>query len=422
MTDTIGDGRRIGRLLRRRRGDTLVMVMAGGEGGRLEPLTAERAKPVTPVAGTLRLIDIPLSHAMHAGLGDVWVVHQYRPHGLAEYLRNGRPWDLDRSRGGLLLLGPSTGDAGAGWHEGNADAIWRHRTAIAEMAPRDVLVVSADHLYRMDWAEVLDDHREGGADLTMVTTEVEGDDPARFGVVQAAGDGRVTGFAYKPERPEGRLVTTEVFAYRAEALLDSLGDLAREAGDEGLSDFGHGLVPRLVAAGAVREHRHRGYWRDVGTIPSYWRAHRDLLRDPDLLHLDDAQAPFVGGDDPRAAVRLARGARVEDALVSPGCRIAGEVVRSVLAPGVVVGEGASVRDAVLLQDVVVAPGASVAGAIVDMRATIGTGARVGAPAGDHASREQLVLVEMEGVVHPGATVPPGTLVGRAPDGDRALAV
>jgi len=420
--DETPSSRRVHRILRRRRGRTLVMILAGGEGGRLDLLTNHRAKPVTPVAGTLRLVDVPLSHCMHAGLDDVWLVHQYRPHGLAEYLRNGRPWDLDRSHGGLLLLGPSTGDEGAGWHAGNADAIWRHRALISEMDPHDVLVVSADHLYRMDFEEILAGHRAAGAPLTMVTTEVGDDDPGRFGVVQAGADGRVTGFSYKPDRPEGRLVTTEVFAYRTDALLGTLAELAAEAGEEGLADFGHGLVPRLVASGDVREHRHVGYWRDVGTVDSYWRAHRDLLADPGLLELDDPERPFTGGDDPRAPARLARGARVEDAMVSPGCRIAGEVSGSVLAPGVVVEEGARVRDAVLLQDVHVGRGAWVEGAVVDMRAVIGADARVGAPAGRDTPADALVLVELEGVVHPGAHVPSGTRVGRARDGERALAV
>jgi glucose-1-phosphate adenylyltransferase len=242
------------------------------------------------------MVDVPLSHCMHAGLEDVWLVHQYRAHGLAEYLRNGRPWDLDRSHGGLLLLGPSTGEEGAGWHTGNADAIWRNRALIAEVAPRDVLVVSADHLYRMDYREVLAAHRSGGAALTMVTVEVRGDDPSRFGVVESDGDGRVTGFSYKPDAPRTRIVTTEVFAYATEPLLAALAQLAGEAGPEGLSDFGDGLVPRLVEAGEVREHRYTGYWRDLGTITSYWRAHRELLADPDLLDLDDPERPFVGGD------------------------------------------------------------------------------------------------------------------------------
>jgi glucose-1-phosphate adenylyltransferase len=194
----------------------LALILAGGSGGRLETLTRQRAKPVTPFAGVYRLIDFPLSHCVHSGLSDVWVIEQYELHSLNEHLSNGRPWDLDRTYGGLQVLPPNQrkhGEEEGGFAQGNADAIYRQRTLIREFDPDVLLVLSSDHVYKLDYRDVLDRHRERKADLTLVSTRVPRDRACRFGVVEVAGDGRVTGFEYKPESPKSDRVTTEVFAY-----------------------------------------------------------------------------------------------------------------------------------------------------------------------------------------------------------------
>jgi glucose-1-phosphate adenylyltransferase len=383
----------------------LALVLAGGEGSRLELLTERRAKPALPFAGVYRLIDFPLSNCVHSGIEDVWVLQQYRLQSLNDQLANGRPWDLDRTHGGLRLLPPQLGSKEDGFHEGNADAIWRNRRLIAEHDPEVVLVLSADHVYRLDYGEVVAGHGERRAGVTVVTSEVPADEAARQAVVEVADDGRLSGFHYKPEEPPTTRVATEVFAFRPDLLLDTLDDLA--AGDGELKDFGHGLLPRLVEAGEAVEHRMAGYWRDVGTVAAYWQAHMDLLDPERPLDLDDPAWPVLGRPPHRLPARVEGSARLREALLSPGTVVCGAVTHSVLGPGVVVEPGATVRDAVLLDDCVVAAGASVERAVLDRGVRVGPEAVVGGPGGDGPA-----LVGEEVRVPGGAVVAPGGRLGR----------
>ncbi len=396
------------------RGSVLALILAGGEGGRLEVLTQERAKPALPFAGTYRLIDFVLSNCVHSGIADVWVVQQYEPHSLSDHLTNGRPWDLDRTHGGLVVLHPHQGRSESGFYAGNADAIYRNKRELRDFGAETLLVLSADHIYRLDLRALIDAHTGSGADVTMVTTRVERAEASRFGVVEIGADGKVARFTYKPEEPEGDTVTTEVFAYRTEALLDALDALAAEAGpgedgeEPALSDFGDELLPRFVEAGTARAFELEGYWRDVGTIESYLRSHMELLEPEPALILDDRSWPILTASAQRPSARFAAGARVEASIVSSGSRIEGTVVHSVLAPGVVVEAGAEVRDSILLEDVVVRAGARVGCAILDSEVEVGAGARVGAEEG--CSPETVVLVGQRARIEPGSRVEPGARV------------
>ena len=340
---------------------TLAIVLAGGAGSRMGPLTENRAKPALPFAGLYRLIDFPLSNCANSGISDVWVLQQYQPVSIEDHLANGRPWDLDRTSGGLLILQPFTGGEEEGFAEGNADALWRHRRLIREFDADVVLVLSADAVYTLDYRDVVDAHLESDADVTMVTSKVD-EDPARFGVVTVGDDRRVTDFSYKPDDPKSDVVTTEVFAYRPAALLDALDDLGES--DEPIEDFGDALLPRLVDAGRAYAFALDGYWRDVGTPQSYWQAHQDLV-DGNGTDLDDPdwRIRTTAGHRPPALIEA--GATVERSLVSPACRVAGQVSRSVLSPGVVVEAGAVVEESVILHGAVIRAGARVERAIVD---------------------------------------------------------
>jgi|SRR5215208_855606 len=361
---------------------TLVVVLAGGAGGRLDLLTHRRAKPAVSFAGTHRLIDFPLSNCANAGLGDVWVSQQFNPVSLTDHLANGRPWDLDRTSGGLLILNPREehGDRG-GFQQGTADVLWRNAPLIREFAPSALVVVSADAVYKLDYGAVVEEHMETGADLTIVTTQVEPQDAGRYGVVQVAG-GRVTDYAYKPDEPQGDVVANEVFAFRPEPLLDALEVLA----DDGLEDLGDAVLPRLVEGGTAREHRFVDYWRDVGTIDAYWTAHQELVsEDEPPIDLDDPAWPVLThATTHRASAQVLAGAQVERALLAPGARVAGTVERSVIGRGAVVEAGAVVRDAVVLPHAVVRAGATVQRAILDDGVEVGAGATVGAPEGELA--------------------------------------
>lgn len=336
-------------------------MLAGGAGSRMGALTEHRAKPALPFAGLYRLIDFPLSNCANSGINDVWALQQFQPHSLEDHLANGRPWDLDRSYGGLMLLQPFTGGEEEGFAEGNADALWRHHGLIGEFGADVVLVLSADAVYTLDYRDVVDAHLARDADITMVTTQVD-EDAGRFGVVKVGDDNRVTEFAYKPDDPQSDVVTIEVFAYRPAALLETLEELAD--GDEPLADFGDGLLPQLVDGGKAFAFPLEGYWRDLGTPESYWQAHQDLL-DGNGLNLDDLDWRIMTRAGHRPPAMVDTGASVEHSLVSPACRLAGRVVSSVLSPGVVVEAGAVVEESVILHDAVIRAGARVERAIVD---------------------------------------------------------
>ncbi|MGI8656507.1 MAG: glucose-1-phosphate adenylyltransferase family protein [Pyrinomonadaceae bacterium] len=362
------------------RNKVLALILAGGAGSRLDALTEERAKPVLPFAGVYRLIDFALSNCMHSGIPDVWIIEQYLPHSLNDHLANGRPWDLDRTYGGLKVLPPFEGsaDADGGFAEGNADAIYRHKDFIREFAPDILLVLSADHIYKLDFGKVIEHHLERNADVTMVTTRVPIEDASRFGTIEADEEGRVTNFAYKIKNPTSDLATTEVFVYNAHKFLETLDQLAaegsskkvggdkkkKEAGAK-LKDFGNELLPRLVKNGRAFEYRFTEYWRDVGTVESYWQSHMDLLEHEPLFALDDPRWPILTYGSQRLPARIHKSARIENSLIAPGCTVRGHVIDSVLAPGVVIEAGAVVSRSVLLHNTIVAANARIDCAILD---------------------------------------------------------
>jgi glucose-1-phosphate adenylyltransferase len=392
---------------------TLAVVLAGGAGGRLDLLTRDRAKPAVPFGGTHRLIDFPLSNCLHAGITDVWVIEQFNAVSLSDHLSNGRPWDLDRTTGGLLVLHPQRGSDREGWHQGTADALWRQANLIRQFGSDALVVVSADAVYRLDYERVVAEHLKSGATATMVTTEVAESDAGRYGVVQVA-DGRVTDYAYKPDRPSGRLICNEVFVFDPEQVLDLLDELAEAAGDDGLEDLGDHLLPRIVEGGGAREHRMTSYWRDVGTVDAYWGSHQDLLADPPAIDLDDPEWPIRTRGGGLAAAYLMPASELQDVLVAPGAHVGGTVSRSVLSTGVVVEPGAVVRDSVLLPGARVMAGAHVVRSVVDDGVVIGRNAVVG---GDR----DVTLVGLRVRVAEGQVISAGSRYPDEDDGDSAAA-
>src|SRR3954449_12846053 len=264
----------------------LVLVLAGGQGSRLELLTEQRAKPAVPFAGVYRLIDFPLSNCQHSGISDVWVSVQFHPTSLSDHLANGRPWDLDRTSGGLMMLPPYQGTDRGGWVSGTANLLWRQADLIREYEADALVVVSSDAVYKLDYREVVDGHLGSGAEVTMVTTEVSPDDASRYGIVQVDGE-KVSDYAYKPDEPATTTATNEVFVFTPTATLDRLEAIAADVGEDGPADLGTHLLPAQTKDGAARAHRFAGYWRDVGTVPAYWQAHQDFLADEPPIALHD---------------------------------------------------------------------------------------------------------------------------------------
>ena len=351
----------------------LALILAGGVGGRLGILTENRAKPVVPFAGFYRLIDFALSNCMHSKISDVWVIEQYELHTLNEHLANGRPWDLDRTYGGLQVLPPYQEKNGSkhegGFAHGNADAIVRHLDFIKEFAPDILIVLSADHIYRLDFRDAIQTHLEKSAALTMVTTRVPPNESAsRFGVVEADKNGRVTNFEYKPDEPKSDFVTTEVFVYDAKILFDTLKELVER--DKDLKDYGNELIPHFVKNKAAFEHRHNGYWRDVGTIKSYWQANMDLLEERTKLVIDDDDWAILTLAEQRVPAFVYSSGDVRNSLISHGCKIKGTVNRSVLSAGVAIEKGAEVSDSIVLSNAVIEEGVKLEKTIVDAGVTV----------------------------------------------------
>ncbi|WP_341925332.1 sugar phosphate nucleotidyltransferase [Nocardioides psychrotolerans] len=401
----------------------LAIIQAGGAGGRMDVLTRERAKPALPFAGVFQLVDLPLSNLTHSGISDVWLSVQFQGSTLEEQVANGRPWDLDRTRGGLRLLMPEEGTGSLdeeGFARGNADELFRIRDQVAGFAPDVLLVMSADHVYHLDYNDVVDAHLEGGAECTIVTTEVPVSEAGDHAVVEVGDGGRVTGFAYKPEEPETGTIATEVFAYDPVVLVEVLEELHRElsadseAGDTGLEDFGDHLLPRLVGRGRTIAHPLDGYWRDLGQPHLYLRAHQDFLVD-DHDVLGRADWPVLTRQPARAPARLLEGADVVDSLLSNGSTVAGVVRRSVLGPDVVVEAGAEVHDSVVFARTVVRAGAEVHWSIVDSDCEVGPDARVGESGVDGTEDSDVVTLVGRGstvgegaVLQAGSRLEPGT--------------
>ena len=400
----------------------LALLQAGGAGSRMDVLTRETPKPALPYAGGFRLIDVPLSNLRNSGISDVWVSVQYLGQTLSDAMANGKPWDLDRHHGGFRVIMPQQAGPPAerGFVSGNAEELLSNRDAIRRYGADAVVVLSADHVYRLDYAEVVADHLARGAECTVVTTEVSQDDARHHAVMIIDDDRSVRRVDYKPEDPAATTVATEVFVYDPAALVDVLEQLHREMSVAGgsdsdnepedgsaLGDFGEHLLPAMIERGRTYGYPMQGYWRDLGRPETYLSAHRELLAGEAELFAPDW--PITTTVEKRAPARLHRGCAVVDSMIADGCEILGSVENSVLGPGVVVEAGAVVRDSVVFADVTVRSAATVDWAILDRGTEIGTGAKVGDgnPEGTLAP-ELLALLGADCRVAPGALVPRGS--------------
>ena len=411
---------------------TVAVILAGGEGSRLGVLTAKRTKPAVPFGGKFRIIDFALSNCVNSGLFDVMIVAQYRPHSLIEHIGAGGPWELNRERtGGVRIYSPYRSREHGSWFAGTADAVQQNFLFVKDRRPDLVVILSGDHIYRMNYNDLIAKHLERRADVTLATMEVPDHEKSRFGIVQTDGDERVTSFVEKPKDPIPGLGSMGIYVFNYGVLDRVLLEDSRMSDSN--HDFGKDILPRMIARGErVYSWVYAGYWRDVGTIESYWEAHMDLIGEPPLYDLNDLGWLIHTRSENRPPARLASGAIVSDSLITHGCTIAKDarIERSVLSSGVRVEPGAVVRDSVLLTDCVVESGAVVERAILDKRARVGRGARVGAMPVDRdeaGSRRFAVLgknavIPAEFVIGAGAEVGPDVIpsdLGESPLPDGA---
>lgn len=394
----------------------LVLILAGGVGSRLNNLVQSRAKPAVPFGGIYRIIDFSLSNVMNSGFTHVGVMTQYKPLSLMRHLGTGEAWDFSGRMRGIKVLPPRTGFQDSDWYKGTADAVRQNIDFIKDRPARETIILSGDHIYHMDFAEMVAHHRQKKADVTIGMMVVPKEDIHQFGAGITDDNGRIIEWEEKPKVARTNLASMGIYVFDTEYLLAML------AQDRDEVDFGMHLLPRAIANDAVFAYPFEDYWQDVGTIQAYWQANMDLVSEnpeitPEAWGIRPNVEENVRGIAHRAdrpPARFATGSRVNNSMISTGCVIEGEVINSVLSPGVRVRQGAQVRDSIIFHDTVVARDARVDLAIVDKRVRVGSGAVVGS--GDD---RKIANIEYPDHLYTGITlvgkeaqVPAGAIIGR----------
>lgn len=352
------------------------MLLAGGQGSRLYALTKKTAKPAVPFGGKYRIIDFTLSNCINSGIDTVGVLTQYQPLVLNEYIGNGLPWDLDRNLGGVKILPPYQGNKTSDWYRGTANAIYQNMQFIDRYDAEYVLVLSGDHIYKMDYSKMLEWHKQKGADCTIAVIDVPLSEASRFGIMSTNEDGSIYKFTEKPKKPESTKASMGIYIFNKKKLFEYL--IADEADPDSSNDFGKNIIPTMLAAGErLFAYPFKGYWKDVGTIQSLWEANMDLLGKNPKLSLFDESWRIFSRHIAYAPQYISGTARVYNSSITEGCEIYGTVRNCVLGTGVKVMEGAAVCDSVIMSDVVIEPGAQVNYSIVDSGVTVGKNATVG---------------------------------------------
>ncbi len=361
--------------------EMVAMLLAGGEGKRLGPLTRKTAKPAVHFGGKYRIIDFPLSNCTNSGITTVGVLTQYEPLELNRYLGIGSAWDLDRRNGGLAILPPYQAQSGKNWYEGTANAIYRNLSYIDDYNPEYVLILSGDHIYKMDYEKMLDFHKEKNADVTISVMEVPWDEAPRFGILNTSDDLRINEFDEKPEKPKSNLASMGIYIFNWKVLREHL---IQDAEDETSSfDFGKNIIPNTLLDGLnVFAYKFKGYWKDVGTIQSLWEANMDLLEEDPPFDLYDPNWKMYSVNPNQTPQFIGKDACVEQSVVNEGCQIEGEVQHSVLFYDVRVGEGSLVKDSVIMPGARIGKDVTIHRAIVASCAVIEDGATIGEPGGE----------------------------------------
>ncbi|MGQ9545681.1 MAG: glucose-1-phosphate adenylyltransferase subunit GlgD [Dehalococcoidia bacterium] len=388
----------------------LALILAGGEGKRLSVLAHERAKPAVPFAGKYRIIDFVLSNCVNSGINTVAVIPQYNPRSLARHIGVGRPWDLDRTVGGVTLLYPFVSTNGEmHWYKGTADAVYHNLRFVADSHADKILILSGDHVYTMRYEEMIEFHRQQAADITIGVTEVPWNEISRFGIVALDDNGRVIAFEEKPSQSKSNLASMGIYVFSKDILFEVLQDAHRR----GLEDFGSQIIPDVIGKYRICGYRFRGYWRDVGTVEAYWQANMDLIVDLPPFNLYDPETEVRTLSVDMPPVKLGPRAQISRSLVANGCIINGVVLNSVLSPHVYVQEGAHVVDSIIFHDTIVARDAAVHRSIIDKECYIGPGCWIGCGDDYTPNKDEPDYLNCGiTVVGKGARLPSGLRVGR----------
>ena len=381
--------------------ESVAMLLAGGQGSRLYALTYKTAKPAVSFGGKYRIIDFPLSNCTNSGIDTVGVLTQYQPLVLNEYIGNGLPWDLDRAFGGVSILPPYQAKDSADWYKGTANAIYQNIEFIERYDPEYVLILSGDHIYKMDYSKMIDYHKQVGADCTIAVIDVPIEEASRFGIMSTNPDNSIYKFSEKPKNPDSTKASMGIYVFTKEKLVKYLKDDAKDP--ESSNDFGKNIIPNMLANGEkMYAYGFDGYWKDVGTIASLWEANMDMLGNTPVLNLNDESWRIFSRYHNERPQYVGANAKVENSTITEGCEILGTVINSVVGEGVKVMEGAVVRDSVIMSRVTIGKDAVVEYSILDEAVTVGDGASVGKP------REEATGITVVGM---GVNVPAGYVIG-----------
>jgi glucose-1-phosphate adenylyltransferase len=347
--------------------ETLALILAGGRGSRLDILSEKRSKPAVPFGGKYRIIDFALSNCTNSGIYQIGILTQYLPLSLNEHIGVGKPWDLDRRDSFVTLLQPNNS-----WYEGTADAIRKNIEFVKRYASKYVLILSGDHIYKMDYSKMIDQHKKTGADLTIAAKIVPMEEASRFGILETDSTLRIEKFVEKPKEPKSNKASMGIYVFSTQALIDAI-EAHPDIKD---LDFGMHIIPDMIKNKNVYAYEYYDYWKDVGTYDSYVEANLELCHDTSLDLYDNKWKIYTKSED-LPPVKVGEKANISTSLVSNGCRIEGSVVESVLSPGVIVGEGSEIKHSVILNDVVIGKNCKIENTIIDKETVIGDNSKIG---------------------------------------------
>lgn len=390
--------------------ECIAMLLAGGQGTRLYSLTRDLAKPAVSFGGKYRIIDFPLSNCINSNIDTIGVLTQYKPFDLNQYIGNGQPWDLDRLNGGVFVLPPYMKGETSDWYKGTANAIYQNIEFVDKFSPEYVLVLSGDHIYKMDYAQMLAYHKEKGADCTIAVINVSLEEASRFGIMNTNEDNSVYEFAEKPQHPKSTNASMGIYIFNWAKLRKYL--IEDEEDKMSQNDFGKNIIPKMLADGQkLFAYNFSGYWKDVGTISSLWEANMDVLNLASGINLDDSAWKIYARNTAEPPHFVGKNTVIRNSLVTEGCEINGKVERSVLSTGVEICEGATIQDSTIMPGAKICKGAVVKYAIVGNNAIVGENAVVGdTQEGMVDGQWQITVVGPNAVVEANQVVPVKAMV------------
>lgn len=397
--------------MRQTRKECVAMLLAGGQGTRLGLLTGEVAKPAVPFGAKYKIIDFPLSNCANSGIDTVGVLTQYQPFDLHQYIGNGQPWDLDRITGGVYVLPPFMRANAGEWYKGTANAIYQNIEFIDRFNPEYVIILSGDHIYKMDYHKMMEHHQKTGADCTIAVRTVPMEEASRFGIMQTNSKGEIIDFEEKPKKPKSNKASMGIYVFTWDVLRKYL--VEDEADQESQNDFGKNIIPKMLSDGQkMIAYEFNDYWKDVGTISSLWEANMDILDPESGLNLDDKEWRIFARNSAEPPQFVSADAVIKNSVVSEGTFVQGEIKNSVISYGCTLGKNCRIVDSILMPGAVVEDDAVVEYAIVGWDAKVGKSAHVGEINAPHASGEwEIAVVGPEVTVKAGAVIKAGEMFG-----------